>query len=212
MYTVSVNSNDHDFQNVSYHVNKLSKPNKQTNKQTHTLSLTHTHTHTHTHTRARARARAPHLHAPSPSARHAPPPPVRSPPTPRPCPQRQTSRARTSPDRMPPLSESSQPCGRLRARAAAATPTQNSGAVRTAAGPSHPTRGPRGSAHGRSPRAAPAADGSSRTASAWASRGTAAPRDRGTRQPRATPSTPSHMGICVSESTRGKRFSEVFVC
>ena len=29
MYTVSVNSNDHDFQNVSYHVNKLSKPKNQ---------------------------------------------------------------------------------------------------------------------------------------------------------------------------------------
>ena len=27
MYTVSVNSNDHDFQNVSYHVNKLAKYN-----------------------------------------------------------------------------------------------------------------------------------------------------------------------------------------
>ena len=29
MYTVSVNSNDHDFQNISYHVNKLSKPKNQ---------------------------------------------------------------------------------------------------------------------------------------------------------------------------------------
>jgi hypothetical protein len=29
MYTVSVNSNDHDFQNVSYHVNKLSNPKNQ---------------------------------------------------------------------------------------------------------------------------------------------------------------------------------------
>ena len=29
MYTVSVNSNDHDFQNVSYHVNKLANAKKQ---------------------------------------------------------------------------------------------------------------------------------------------------------------------------------------